>query len=124
MKHLGDCLKDKVKIYVYSLEIDSNRVDKDKICPYCGPGHNNKVISQHLKHFHKSSSFLSEDQTKIVEITSEVCEKNNLEYEIVDITNLNFLGKMRLFFRGIRAPSIAFEGKKIEGIPPKRTSKL
>lgn len=110
-------MKDKVKIYVCSLEVDSICVDIDKICSHCGPQHTNEVISQHLKHSHGSSSFLVEEQAKIVETVSEICKKNNLAYEIVDIANLSLLGKMKLFFKGIRAPTIVSKGKKIEGIP-------
>ena len=115
-KYVGDCLKNKVKIYVCSLETDS-LVDIDKICSHCGPRHTNEMISQHSRHFHGSSSFLAEDQAKIVETMSEICEEKNLAYEIVDIANLSLLGKMKLFFKGIRAPTIVLEGKKIEGIP-------
>ena len=98
-------------------------MDKDKICPYCGPQLNEKIISQQLRHSHDSGCFLSEDQIKIVDTAVEICKENNLEYEIIDIGNLNFLSKMKLFFKGIRAPAVAFGGKKIEGMHTKEDLK-
>ncbi len=116
-------MKAKVKIYVSSFRIASSQVDKAKVCSQCGPQHTGRIISQQLTHFHDSTCFLSEDQTKIVDTTVEICEENGLEYEIVDIENLGFLSKMKLFFKGIRAPTVTFEGKTIEGMPTREDLK-
>lgn len=56
---------------------------------------------------------------KAVDVVCEFCEENGIEYEIVDIENLSSLSKMKLMLKGIRAPTIFFRGKKIEGVPSK-----
>lgn len=59
-----------------------------------------------------------------MDTTVEICEESNLEYEIVDIENLSFLSRMKLFFKGIRAPTVTFEGKMIRGTPTRDDLKI
>jgi hypothetical protein len=98
-------------------------VDTGEICPHCGPQHREEAISQQLRHFHESSYFLSQDQTKIVDKIVKICKESDLEYEIIDTEDLNFLGRMKLFFKGIKAPTVIFKGKRIEGIPTREDLK-
>lgn len=39
------------------------------------------------------------------------------------MTGLTFISKMMLMFKGMKAPTVSFEGKKIEGIPTKEDLK-
>jgi hypothetical protein len=56
-------------------------------------------------------------------MTSEFCKENNFEMEVVDIANLKFLEKIRLAFKGIKAPSIIFEDKVVNRKPTKEQLK-
>jgi len=117
---------EKIKVYISSLKgiPTLDYVDKDSMGHPC-------VTSRHdicsgLKDLPKGSwdGYLTEDQRKAVDVVNEFCEENGLEYEIVDIENLSSLGKMKLLFKGIKAPTIILKGKKIEGVPTKEDLKV
>lgn len=114
---------DKIKVYVCSLKEISTLdfVDKDSLGHPCVTSRHGDDVFSGFKHLPSGSldGYLPEDQRKIVGIISEFCKENDLKYEIVDMTNLGFASKMRLVFKGIKAPTIIFKGKKIEGVPTK-----
>jgi len=114
-------LEDKIKVYVCSLrEISAlDFVDKDSMGHPC-------VTSRHdictgLKNLPAGSwdGYLIGEEAKVLDVVSEFCRENGVEYEVVDITNLRFLSKMKLVFKRIKAPAVSFKGKSIEGIPTK-----
>lgn len=114
-------MTDKIKVYISSFSRIStlDYVDKDSMGHPC-------VTSRHdicsgLKHLPTGSwgGYLTDDQGKVVDVVSRFCEENGLKYEIVDIEKLSSISKMKLVFKGIKAPAIMFKGKKIEGVPTK-----
>lgn len=113
----------KIKVYISSIKDVSplDYVDKDSMGHPCVTSRHGENIFTGFKHLPKGSwdGYLTDDQRKVVDVVSEFCEENGLEYEIVDIENLSSLSKMKLVFRGIKAPTIIFRGKKIEGVPTK-----
>jgi hypothetical protein len=121
-------LEDKIKVYISSLKGIStlDYVDKDSMGHPCVTSRHGKNIFSGFQHLPVGSwdEYLLEDQRKTVNIVREFCQENELEYEILDITNLGFTSKMKLVFKGIKAPTITFKGKKIEGIPTKEDLKV
>ena len=67
--------------------------------------------------------YLTDDQIKVLDVVNEFCEENGLKYEVVDITNLSPISKMKLIFKGIKASTVSFKGKKIEGATTKANLK-
>ena len=119
-------MEKKIKVYVSSFEISTlNYVDKDSIGHPCVTSRHGDNIFTKFKHLPKRSwnGYLTDDQMKAVDIVCEFCKENRLEYEIVDITNASFVNKMKLVLRGVKAPTISFKGRKIEGIPTKENLK-
>ncbi|MGD8566016.1 MAG: hypothetical protein PVF96_06680 [Candidatus Bathyarchaeota archaeon] len=116
-------MRGKIKVFVASLDINDHNVDPDRICKYCQSSHRTELVAQQLKHSQGSELFLLNDQREIINIASEFCNENNFKLEIVDFANLNFFEKMKLAFRGIKAPLIYFEGKVITGKPTKEDLK-
>jgi len=114
-------LKDKIKVYVYSLKGISTLdfVDKNSMGHPCVTSRHGDNIFSGFKHLPTGSwgGYLTDEQIKVLDVVNEFCKENGLEYEIVDITNLSFISKMKLVFKGIKAPTISFKGKKIEGVP-------
>ena len=116
-------MEDKIKVYVCSFQGVStlDYVDKDSMGHPCVTSRHGENIFSGFKHLPKGSwdGYLTNEQIKVLDVVNEFCEENGLEYEVVDITNLSFTGKMKLVFKGIKAPTISFKGKKIEGAPTK-----
>ena len=119
-------MEDKIKVYVSSFKSISTLdfVDKDSMGHPC-------VTSRHdicsgLKRLPIGSwnGYLTDKQIKVLDVVSEFCEENGLEYEVVDVTNLSSISKMKLVFKGIKAPTISFKGKTIEGVPTKEDLKV
>ena len=117
-------MRDKVKVYVCSMNGIStvDFVDRESMAHACAvrDGKTNRVFDG-LKHLPAGSwdGNLLDDQRRTVDVVREFCEENELEYEIVDIANLKLTNKMKLVFKGIKAPTIIFREKKIEGVPTK-----
>jgi len=121
-----NCLEKKIKVYVSSCEISTlDYVDKDSMGHPCVTSRHGENIFTGFKHLPKGSwdGYLADDQMKAVDVVDEFCKENGLEYEVVDITNVSFASKMKFMFKGMKAPTISFEGKKIEGVPTKEDLK-
>lgn len=119
----GGCyLGDKMKVYVSSFDISTiDYVDQKSMGHPCVTSRHSENIYTGLKHLPRGywDGYLTEDQMKAVDVVCEFCEENSIEYEIVDIENLSSLSKMKLMLKGIKAPTVSFRGKKIEGVPSK-----
>ena len=116
-------MENKLKVYVYSLKGISTLdfVDKDSVGHPCVTSRHGDDVFSGFKHLPTGSwdGCLTDEQIKVFDTVDEFCKENGLEYEIVDIANLSFISKMKLMFKGIKAPTISFKGKKIEGVPTK-----
>ena len=118
-----DHLKKKITIYVSSFEISTlDYVDKHSMGHPCVTSHHGENVFTEFKNLPGKSwdGYLTDDQMKTVGIVSEFCEENELEYEVVDTRNTSFISKMKFMLKGIKAPTISLDGKKIEGIPTKK----
>ena len=115
-------MRDKIKVYVCSLNGVSTLeyADKSSMGHPCVTGRGGDIFSG-FKHLPTGSwnGNLLDDQRRTVDVVREFCEENELEYEIVDIANLGLTNKMKLMVKGIKAPTIIFREKKIEGVPTK-----
>lgn len=100
-------------------------VDADSMGHPCVTTRHAESMFTEYKHFPKGSwnGYLTDDQVKAIDVVDKFCEENELEYEVVDITNVSFVNKMKFMFKGIKAPTISFEGRRIEGIPTKEDLK-
>lgn len=113
-------------VYISSFKVSTlDYVDKDSMGHGCVTSRQGENIYAEFKHLPEGSwdRYLSENQEKVVDAVNEFCEENGLECEIVDIESLSFLSKMKLMFKGIKAPTIMFGGKTIQGVPTKEELK-
>jgi hypothetical protein len=114
-------LDDRIKVYVCSFQGLSSLdfVDKESMGHPCVTSRHGENIFAGLKHLPAGAldGHLTEDQLKVLDAVSEFCEENGLEYEIVDIAKLSFVSKLKLMFKGMKAPTLAFRGKRFDGIP-------
>lgn len=114
-------MEEKIKVYVSSFRGIStlDYVDKDSMGHPCVTSQHGENIFAGFKHLPQGSldGYLTEDQVKAVEVVDEFCEEHGLEYEVVDLTTLSFVRKMKFIFRRTKAPTTSFKGKQIEGIP-------
>lgn len=120
-------MREKIKVYVCSLTGISTLdfVDKDSIGHPCVTSRHGEDVFSGFKHLPAGSwdGYLTDEQVKVVDVVSEFCRENGLEYEIVDVTSLSSIGKMKLVFKGIKAPTVSFGGRKIEGVPTREDLK-
>lgn len=118
----------KIKVYVSSFKGIStlDYVDTKSMGHPCVTSRHGENIFSEFKHLPRGSwdGYLTENQIKVLDVVREFCEETGLEYEVVDITDLSSIGKMKLVFKGIKAPTIIFKGKRIEGIPTKEDLKV
>jgi len=115
-------VKDKVQVYVSSFEISTlDYVDKDSMGHPCVTARHGENIFIGLKHVPQGliDGYLTEDQLETIDVVGQFCEINGLQCEIVNMTNLGWLRKMKLVLQGIKAPTTIFRGKRIEGPPAK-----
>jgi hypothetical protein len=120
-------LEEKIRVYVSGFEISAlDYVDKDSMGHPCVTSRHGENIFTGFKHLPKGSwnGYLTDDQMKAIDVVGEFCEENGLEYEVVDISTMSFVSKMKLMFKGIKAPTIIFRGEKIEGVPTKEDLKV
>lgn len=113
---------DKVKVYVYSLKEISpvEYVDMESArhaCSRAGERVFAGLKKLPLDNWDSWDSILPEDQRKVVHLVREFSEENGLEFEIIDLADSGFLTGLKLLVKRISAPSVAFRGKIIEGIP-------
>ncbi len=109
-------MRNRVGVYVCSIKGISalNYIAKESIGHPCVTSEHSDEVFSGFKHFPGSDSeSLPTHQRGIVDMIIKLCEENNLEYEVVDVANLGFMGKVKLLFKRIAAPSIVFEDKKI-----------
>ena len=119
-------MEEKIKVYVSGFEISTlDYVDKDSMGHPCVTSRHGENIFTGVKHLPKGSwdGYLTDDQMKAIDVVGEFCEESGLEYEVVDIANVSFVSKMKFMFKGMKAPTISFRGKKIEGVPTKEDLK-
>jgi len=119
-------LAKRIKVYVSSFKTSTlDYVDAGSMGHPCVTTRHAESMFTEYKHLPKGSwnGYLTDDQVKAIGVVGKFCEENELEYEVVDLTNLDFISKMKLMFKGIKAPTISFEGRRMEGIPTKESLK-
>ena len=106
---------DKVKVYVYSLKEIHTRdyVDMESIRHPCSQA--GERAFEGLKHYPRwdgVSGYLSDEEKKAIELATQFCEENRLDLEIIDLANVGFVKRVKLFLGGVRkVPAIAFRGE-------------
>lgn len=106
---------EKVKVYVYSLkEIPiQNYIDMEAIGHPCSQA--GERAFDGLKHYSTwdgVSGYLSDEQKKAIELAAQFCEENRLDLEIIDLANVGFAKRVKLFLGGVRkVPAITFRGE-------------
>ncbi len=122
-----DQLEPKIRVYVSSFKVSAlDYVDKESMGHPCVTSRHGENVFLEFKHFPKGSldGYLTEYQVKVLDVLNEFCEETGLDYEVVDVANLSIIRKMKLVFKGIKAPTIIFKGKRIEGVPTKEDLKV
>jgi hypothetical protein len=58
------------------------------------------------------SGYLSDKEKRAIELAAQFCEENKLKLEIIDLANVGFAKRVKLFLSGVRkVPAIAFKGE-------------
>ncbi len=116
-------MEGKIKVYISSFEGISalDYVDTKSMGHPCVTSRDSGDLFTEYKHLPKGSlnGYLTENQIKAVDLVDKFCEQKGLEYEVVDISHLSFIAKMKILFKRIKSPTIVFRGKRIEGVPTK-----
>ena len=116
-------MEEKIRVYVSGFRIlPLDYVDAGSMGHPCVTTRNAESMFTEYQHLPKGSlnGYLTDDQIKAIDVVSEFCEDNGLECEVVDIAKMSFVSKMKLMFKGIKAPAATFKGEKIEGVPTKK----
>ncbi|MDH5782635.1 MAG: hypothetical protein OEZ35_03075 [Candidatus Bathyarchaeota archaeon] len=106
---------EKVKVYVYSLkEIPTqDYVDMESIRHPCSQA--GERAFDGLKNYPRwdgVSGYLSDEERKARELAAQFCGENKLDLEIIDLANVGFAKKAKLFLAGVRkVPAIALRGE-------------
>lgn len=113
---------DKIKVYVYSLKGISpvEYIDMESArhaCSQAGERVFTGLKKLPLGHWDSWDSILLGDQRKVVHLVREFSEENGLEFEIIDLADSGFLTGLKSLVKRISAPSVAFKGEIIKGIP-------
>lgn len=66
---------------------------------------------------------LCDDDYKALGRVKEFGDSRGLEFEVVDVAALSFLGKLRLRMKGVRTPAIAYKDRIFTGVPTKEDLK-
>ena len=116
---------DKIKVYVYSLQVSTlGFVDKEGAMHACAQAGSSAFSG--LKHYHGSMDgrYLSDEEKKAIVVVEDFCNKNNLEFEIVDVATKGFLTKLKLKAKGLtNFPYISFKEEIVHGVPTEETLK-
>jgi hypothetical protein len=104
------------RAFVSSIKI-TGCVDEGKVCRFCGLGHNEEIINRELKRFRGAELLIPASQKEVLHVTRAFCEEHDFELEVIDISELSFLDKMKLVSRRIRAPASLYQGRKVKGTP-------
>lgn len=109
---------EKVKVYVYSVkEIPmQNYIDVEAIGHPCSQAGDPEMRARNgLKGYPRwdgVSGYLSDEEKKAIELAAQFCEQNTFDLEIVDLANIGFAKRAKLFLRGVRkTPAITFRGE-------------
>ncbi|MFQ5758982.1 MAG: hypothetical protein ACE5IF_04840 [Candidatus Bathyarchaeia archaeon] len=109
----------KIRIFVYSQCVSSlDFVDKEGAQHACARAGSSAFSG--LKHYPGAmdNRYLSEEEKQAITLIEEICKKNQLDFEIVDLGKSGFLAKTKAFVKGIRKfPTITFMEEKIDKVP-------
>lgn len=61
--------------------------------------------------------YLSDEDLETLKRVEEFCNSNGLEFEVVDVGAMNFIQKLQLRLRGVRAPAVSYGDKIFLGVP-------
>ncbi len=114
---------DKIRVYVYSLKGVSSvdYVDMESARHACSQA-GERVFTGLKKlplgpHWDSWDSILSEDQSRVVHLVRELSAERGLEFEIIDLADSGAIALLKSFVKRISAPSVAFKGEVIKGVP-------
>lgn len=63
------------------------------------------------------SGYLSDKEKKAIELAAQFCKENKLDLEIIDLANIGFAKRIKLFLAGLRkVPAITFKGEIFTGL--------
>ena len=109
----------KIRIYVYSQSVSTlDFVDKEGAQHACAQAGSSAFSG--LKHYPgvMDNRYLSEEEKRTITLVEEICKKNQLDFEIIDLGKSGFLTKTKAFMKGIRKfPIITFMEEKIDENP-------
>jgi hypothetical protein len=108
----------KLKVYLHSVEIPTvGFVDKEGAMHACAQAQ--KTAFEKLGGFSSlfGKRYLNEEEREALMRVEDFCRSNDLEFEVVDIGQVNFLSRLRLRMKGLKTPSVCCGERVLEGVP-------
>jgi len=54
---------------------------------------------------------------RVLNAIEDFCEKNDLEFEVIDLGTISFLRRLKLKMKGLKTPAISYGEKIVYGVP-------
>jgi len=107
----------KLKVYVHSLEIPTvGFVDKEGAMHACAKAQ--KTAFQRLERFSSlGKRHLSDEEREFLMQIEDLCKKNSLEFEVIDLGTISLLARLKLKMKGLKTPAISYGEKTVYGVP-------
>jgi hypothetical protein len=108
----------KLKVYVQSFEMPTvGFVDREGAMHACAQAQKSafKGLEQHAGLF--GNRYLADEEKEALMRIEDFCRNNNLEFEIVDLGTVGFLGKLKVRLKGLKTPAVCSGNRTFNGVP-------
>jgi len=108
----------KLKVYVCSLGIPTvDFVDKEGAMHACAQAQ--KTAFEGLTRISGilGNRYLSDEDRETLKNVEDFCNRNGLEFEVIDVGTINWVEKLQMKLRRIKTPAVSYEKKIFLGAP-------
>jgi hypothetical protein len=108
----------KLKVYVQSFEMPTvGFVDREGAMHACAQALKSAFegLERHAGLF--GNRYLADEDKETLLRIQDFCGKNNLEFEIIDLGTISFLGKLKMRFKGLKTPAVCCADRTFNGVP-------
>ena len=108
----------KFKVYIHSIEPSTlGFVDKEGAEHACARAQLTAFTGLDRLAGMFGKRYLSDGDSRTLANVEEFCRTNNVEYEVSDLGQMNFLQRLVLRMKGIRTPAVYCEKRTVQGVP-------
>jgi hypothetical protein len=108
----------KLKVYVHSLEMPTvGFVDREGAMHACAQAQKSAFegLERHAGLF--GNRYLVDKEKEALLRIQGFCRNNDLEFEIVDLGTMGFLGKLKMRLKGLKTPAVSWADRTFNGVP-------